>query len=317
MNTTLSDLAFHGKWSDLLPLLRNNPDLVNSAKEPKGYTPLHQAAWHGASSSVVGQLLAFGANPSLRTHNKGQTAREIAEEKHPKRGDLSYLLTNEGRTVAQLMRKVAADSPALFGSYDGNQVIFDRLVEAFTISCCSSTDNFEKRYADTFKMVTGRTLVGKRPIRCIQNNVFGLESSPEFWSGRFHDLLSDLVSRAQSVPLEREWMIIADLFEPAPGQWGLRGDPFLWAEMRHAFCHVPIPDNPDDLAPFVKSAFFTLTGSELSPSVEVRVDRFARGGMSSGMVSGEFWSETFIPMVQERLVWLQESWADLPRQAND
>lgn len=45
-------LAFQGEWDALLPILRDYPHLVNHPSEPKGYTPLHQTAWHGADLSV-------------------------------------------------------------------------------------------------------------------------------------------------------------------------------------------------------------------------------------------------------------------------
>jgi hypothetical protein len=57
MDKQVIDLSFHGNWAELLPLLRRYPNLVNAASEPKGYTALHQAAWHGASLAVVGELL--------------------------------------------------------------------------------------------------------------------------------------------------------------------------------------------------------------------------------------------------------------------
>jgi hypothetical protein len=41
---------------------------------------------------------------------------------------------------------------------------------------------------------------------------------------------------------------ISELFYPAPEQWGLRGDPFLWREMASAFRGVPAPDLPQPLA---------------------------------------------------------------------
>ena len=123
MHEKIAAKAFQGNWSDLLPLLRENPELVNCATKPKGYTPLHQAAWHGVSPSVIGELLALGANPSLRTNTKKQIAREIAAEKHEDRGDLQFLLSENGRTVSQLIRKVVASTKDLFTTYDGNQIL--------------------------------------------------------------------------------------------------------------------------------------------------------------------------------------------------
>ena len=52
----VNSLAFRGDWEALLPLLKKNPNLVNSTSESQGYTALHQAAWHGASLTVIGTL---------------------------------------------------------------------------------------------------------------------------------------------------------------------------------------------------------------------------------------------------------------------
>ena len=101
---------------------------------------------------------------------------------------------------------------------------------------------------------------------------------------------------------------ISDLFEPAPERWGLRGDLFLWMEMRHALCHVEIPEQPQELGQTISSAFRALTGEDLTRSADFLVDRFARGGMSSGMVCSRFWRKEFIQLLQQRSKWLHETW---------
>ncbi|WP_442511262.1 hypothetical protein SH528x_002932 [Novipirellula sp. SH528] len=35
---------------------------------------------------------------------------------------------------------------------------------------------------------------------------------------------------------------IADLFDPVPEQWGLRGDPYLWREMQASFADTVLPE---------------------------------------------------------------------------
>ena len=161
MKPKVVELAYKGEWEDLLTLLCRQPELVNAASEPNGYTPLHQAAWHGASPSVVGELLALGANPSLRTTNKNQSSRQIAAEKHPERDDLQFLLVERRRTIAQLMRKIAAETPDLFGPYDGSQVLFDRLIDCFgSDSCCESGGDFDERLSPQYRLWPAR-----RPLR--------------------------------------------------------------------------------------------------------------------------------------------------------
>ncbi len=183
MHEKIAAKAFQGNWSDLLPLLRENPELVNCATKPKGYTPLHQAAWHGVSPSVIGELLALGANPSLRTNTKKQIAREIAAEKHEDRGDLQFLLSENGRTVSQLIRKVVASTKDLFTTYDGNQILCDRLVESFGAdSCCLNESDFEDRFAAAFKAATGVAISSRTPIPVGIRPNFEMVADPSFWA---------------------------------------------------------------------------------------------------------------------------------------
>ena len=37
-------------------------------------------------------------------------------------------------------------------------------------------------------------------------------------------------------------MKYSELFEPEPEQWGLRGDPYLWGEMKEYFSDKDTPD---------------------------------------------------------------------------
>jgi len=95
---------------------------------------------------------------------------------------------------------------------------------------------------------------------------------------------------------------IAAFFEERPYQWGLRGDPHLWNEMSEHFARNPIPVSADELIHLIETAFELSTGHSISKEVNFYVARFSHGGMSSGMVSPEFWRNKVIPMVKERFV---------------
>lgn len=309
MQEKIIDLAYGGKWEELLILLRCQPEFVNTASESKGYTPLHQAAWYGAKPVVIGELLALGANPSLRTRNKNQTARDIATEKHCNRADLQFLLDTKGRTAAQLIRKIAAENKVFFDAYDGNQILCDRLIESFGADVCCQVDaNFEDRLKGAFKAATGVDWTSHREIPISIGPSFDMHADPMFWANRFLKNFLEVAARSHTTAIEKHWATVTDLFDPVPDGWGLRGDLFLWIEMRSALNHVPIPVQVETLDQIISALFFVLTGSELSSEVEVHVSRFERGGMSSGMVSGEFWHDTFIPMIQQRAQWLREAW---------
>lgn len=305
----ITRLAFHGRWDDLLPILRDDPSLINLANGSKGYTPLHQAAWHGAPLPVIGELLALGADRGQSTRNKRQTACQIAAEKHPERADLQFILSDQPRTLAQIMRKVLADNPDIFQDYDAGRAVFDRLVECFGSDLCLPQGaDIELRIDGALRAVTGYAMCEWPKMSLKVPEDFHGPLEPEFWQGRLLSLLRDSAARSQSNPLEPHWAVVGDLFYPATDQWGARGDPFLWIEMAQALCHVPLSDDDDTLRRRLEASFHALTGVNIGEPNNLFVRRYARGGMSNGMVACSAWNETLVPLLVQRSVWLRQSW---------
>ena len=305
----INTLAFQGDWDALLTVLRKEPRLVNLPSESKGYTPLHQAAWQGASMEVIGALLSLGADCRIRTMDQQQTPWELAIKKYPDRADLAYALSERRLTIAQLMRKVAASNPDLFHSYDGNRVLTDRLIVSFGADPCPGTiDKLVKRVEDAFKALTGVSITSSKKIVFSPAQDYEFQADTEFWKSGFLPILREYAAHSDTVLIEKEWAVVSDLFDPAPDQWGLRGDLFLWMEMRQALCLVPVPEKLSDLADIVSSAFHALTGKPLRSGDELLVNRLSRGGMSSGMVDSSFWADQLIPILENRLKWLKELW---------
>ncbi len=94
---------------------------------------------------------------------------------------------------------------------------------------------------------------------------------------------------------------IASLFEKKPHQWGLRGDPYLWREMREYFARTPIPATADELTALIEAAFESLTGHSITETGNFFIERFSHGGMSSGLIEPQFWKDQVIPILRERL----------------
>jgi hypothetical protein len=84
-------------------------------------------------------------------------------------------------------------------------------------------------------------------------------------------------------------MTFDDLFSKEPEQWGLRGDPYLWREMRAHLANRQVPSRASEIYDVIAIAFEELTGCSLKSREPIFVDRFAYGGMSSGHVDPEFW----------------------------
>lgn len=310
MKKQITDLARMGQWPALLPLLQSTPDWINLASETKGYSPLHQAAWHGADLAVIGELLRLGADAALKTKNKQQSAREIAREKHPTRNDLHFLLTPR-RTLAQLMRKIIFDNDHLFPNYDDRRVLADAIVATLQANVFHLDDDvdLEMRFAAVFQAVTTLPLENDEDFRFYVQEELPFSSDLDFWRVNILHLLEHYRAMSSMIPLAAEWAVIADLFDPLPSSWGFRGDPYLWLEMRHIFCHAPIPEDRLALRHMLDSAFTALTGARLDDRKgHVVVERFARGGMTSGGISFEAWNEQLIPLLVERASWLHHSW---------
>ena len=98
----------------------------------------------------------------------------------------------------------------------------------------------------------------------------------------------------------KENISLAILFEDEPTQWGFRGDPYLWREMKDFFGDTPLPETEMDLLISLKSAFESLTGKPISTARAIKVERYDQGGMSGGMVSTGFWRDTAIPLILKR-----------------
>ncbi|HEX8675122.1 MAG TPA: hypothetical protein VF710_24695, partial [Longimicrobium sp.] len=82
--------------------------------------------------------------------------------------------------------------------------------------------------------------------------------------------------------------------------WGLRGDPWLWREMRERFADTPTPATVDELVEAVERMFEQLAGHPLSHLEPFFIERFDHGGMSGGMVAPEFWCNVAIPLLKRR-----------------
>lgn len=80
----LADAARDGDWRTVFQILDEDSEWANSARLEgrSGYTPLHQAAWHGASAETVGRLLAYGASRALRASDATRAVDIAAQRGH-------------------------------------------------------------------------------------------------------------------------------------------------------------------------------------------------------------------------------------------
>ena len=92
-------------------------------------------------------------------------------------------------------------------------------------------------------------------------------------------------------------MKIAEIFEEEPIQCGLRGDPFLWRELKDRLKETDMPETPGELKSILEIEYEKSTGHPISHKKHFGVERFRSHGMSSGGVCPEFWVNSGIPLL--------------------
>jgi len=107
--------------------------------------------------------------------------------------------------------------------------------------------------------------------------------------------------------IEREYPLVTnlgineitnELFEE-PIQYGLRGDPYLWKDLKVRFEYSDVK-NLEEFSEFLITTFKENTGSEPLTGQNFGVKHFRFGGMSSGSVSSDFWIDRGFPLLLER-----------------
>jgi hypothetical protein len=103
---------------------------------------------------------------------------------------------------------------------------------------------------------------------------------------------------------------IGELFEREPVQFGLRGDPYLWRELRSRFATTALPGDWFELRRLLVDAIADVLEEPLSSresvgwhdgTAAVHVPAFDPGrGMSAGSVHVPWWSHTAIPLILDR-----------------
>lgn len=92
---------------------------------------------------------------------------------------------------------------------------------------------------------------------------------------------------------------LASLFEEEPKQWGLRGDPLLWRELKSLVLSKEV-GTASEFEILLKDLFAELTRYPPQSNTSIYIERYDRGGMSSGYVSSAFWFEKAIPLLVDR-----------------
>lgn len=93
------------------------------------------------------------------------------------------------------------------------------------------------------------------------------------------------------------------LFVPEPAEWGLRGDPYLWRELRTRGRRVPLPKTAEAVTHLLDKMLSEVLEQEwegLRGQENVFHPSLAHGGMSSGHVHISTWRNRLVPLLIAR-----------------
>lgn len=93
---------------------------------------------------------------------------------------------------------------------------------------------------------------------------------------------------------------IGNLMKEEPHHWGLRGDPYLWQQLKTELKHHQLPRTRSELALTLEQEFGRVTGHSLALEEEFFMPEHAHGGMSSGTISCDFWRQVAFPTILSR-----------------
>lgn len=90
------------------------------------------------------------------------------------------------------------------------------------------------------------------------------------------------------------------LFSPRPEKWGLRGDEVLWGVLEQRLSNEDMPESVEHLVEILDSAFRRETSFSLALIDTIHDKRFSSGGMSSGVICGDYWRNVAFPLLLQR-----------------
>jgi hypothetical protein len=95
---------------------------------------------------------------------------------------------------------------------------------------------------------------------------------------------------------------ISKYFDPEPSQWGLRGDPNLWNEMKEKTANTNIPTTANEFEKILHKLFNELTGESPQKEKIIYLKKYDSGGLSKGKVSCDFWLDKGFSLLIQRYI---------------
>ena len=238
---------------------------------------------------VIGSHFVYGWMPTiieLRLDRLDKTLDCLNKAKSSKllnEDELEHLKRCINNSLVGLSKLLHFINPEVYAIWDSR--IFRYLTEKNTPYGIDKTSNYIN-YLEGLNDIVGHP--NFHEIHSIVQNHFEYSLTPM----RAAELTMFQAERKLASPLE-------PLFFHEPKQWGLRGDPYLWRELK-ALVTSKKADSLDEFEKLLLSGYEKLTKKSLKQNEEILVERYNFGGMSGGFVSSNFWIQTGMPLLLER-----------------
>ena len=96
-------------------------------------------------------------------------------------------------------------------------------------------------------------------------------------------------------------MVVADIFREKPEKYGCRGDEFFWEYLEKRTEGIPFPFEYEKLECLIKLEYLLASGEEMTEKSLGFSRELSNGGMSSGIISGEYWLNQALPLLKTRI----------------
>lgn len=134
---------------------------------------------------------------------------------------------------------------------------------------------------------------------CLTNSNLILDNSFVFGKYIAKDIFGVLETYKTFTNMILDDKSCSDIIFKEPSQYGLRGDIYLWKELKTVFENTKI-NNLDEFEKLLFSTFENVTLNKPTIGKNYGVRRYNFGGMSSGMICSDFWIEKGFPLLIER-----------------
>ncbi len=95
---------------------------------------------------------------------------------------------------------------------------------------------------------------------------------------------------------------VSKYFDPEPIQWGLRGDPNLWRDMKDKTVTTNIPTTENEFEILLHKLFTDLTGEAPQKGKNIFVKKYETVGMSKGFICSDFWLDKGFSLLIQRYI---------------